>query len=72
MLIPRVLTSMEHPGDVERALESVDALIIGAYAYPELLGRLSPGKPAVQLAYLPGEGTLHRPRALVAADVGAG
>src|SRR5262249_13852708 len=72
LLVPPIITSMEHPAEGARVLETADALIIGAYAYPELLGHLPPGKPAVELAYLPDEGTLRRLRALVTADIGAG
>jgi GntR family transcriptional regulator len=72
MLVPPVITSMDHPAEVERVLETVDALIIGPYAYPELEPRLPPGRPSVKLAYLPDEGTLRRLRALVAAEVGNG
>lgn len=72
LLVPPIVTSIEHPGEVARALAETDVLIIGAYAFREIQHRLPPGKPWVELAYLPDEGTLRRLRSLVEADVANG
>jgi hypothetical protein len=65
-----IVTSIEHPREVERVLATADAFILGSYAHRELRDRLPPGKPSVQLSYLPSEAALRRLRSMVAADAG--